>query len=141
SAGASSNMGQSAIRSYESPLHLGVPATNNIFEGTCYVQEKVDGSQISFCVIPDPIHPGMPGKLHIRSKGGALDLAAPGKLFAPAVATIVGLYERGYLFTKYIYRGESIAAPRHNVLAYKRIPHGGVILYDIEEMDSGTYLT
>lgn len=124
---------ESKLAAYQKPETLGTRGTQGVFDGTFVVQEKIDGSQISFGVIPDPIHPGMPPTLHIRSKGRALDLENPDKLFAPAVATIKQLWSEMKLKPYWIYRGEAVSSIRHNVLQYERTPKGGVILYDVEE--------
>lgn len=115
------------LPSYAKPIALGVRGTEQVFDGAYIIQEKIDGSQISFGLVD--------GQLSMRSKGRELTADANGKydgLFAPAVNTIRTLWATGQLKTGYVYRGEAVASVRHNVLQYKRVPKGGVILYDIE---------
>jgi hypothetical protein len=89
------------------------------------VQEKIDGSQFSFGLIDNV--------LRIRSKGQEMNPAAPEKLFARATATVLELQERGALVPGWTYRGEVLDKPKHNVLAYDRVPVGNVILFDINK--------
>ncbi len=115
------------LPSYAKPETLGTPGTQGVFEGSFYIQEKIDGSQISFGLVGD--------KVSIRSKGRELTVdegVKYDKLFAPAVSTIRNLWASGKLAAGYIYRGEAVASLRHNVLQYKRVPTGGVVLYDVE---------
>lgn len=95
-------------------------------DATVWVEEKIDGSQFSFAVFG--------GVLHLRSRGGAIDGAAPQKLFAPAVDTVRRMHAEGALIDGQIYRAESVASPRHNVLTYERTPVGGMVLWDGPEL-------
>jgi hypothetical protein len=80
------------------------------------VEEKVDGSQFSFGRFG--------GELRVRSKGRQFDPDAADKLFASAVAHVAQLDLRD----GYTYRGEVLSKPKHNVLAYGRVPAGNVII-------------
>ena len=93
------------------------------------VQEKIDGSQISFGFFPADT-----GDLNyrIRSKGAELQILAPEKMFAPAVEVILGLS----LHPGWTYRGEYLAKPKHNALAYDRTPTNHLILFDVNIGDS-----
>lgn len=54
------------ISSYASPLAIGHKGIAQIFDGdNVVIQEKIDGSQISFCVDDE-------GALHVRSRGAPL---------------------------------------------------------------------
>lgn len=108
-------------RSYPSIFNLGHKAVADIFSEPVYVQEKVDGSQFSFGVFG--------GELKVRSKGKEMDPANPEKLFAKAVATVRGIQD--LLINGWTYRGEAFDKPKHNALAYDRVPQGNVILFDI----------
>lgn len=116
-------MSTSSIPGYRSPKNMNRVGTS-IFNAPYNVQEKIDGSQISFMVTD--------GVLHIKGKHAVIDPDAPEKLFAPAAARIKELFLLGQLAPGVIYRGESVAALRHNVLAYKRMPKHGLVIYDIE---------
>ena len=89
------------------------------------VQEKVDGSQISFG--------RKNGELFVRSKNHMLDLDNTEKMFAPAVDVL----KTKDLPESYVFRGEYLKTPKHNVLAYNRIPKDHIIIYDIEINDGG----
>lgn len=111
------------LNSYPSIYNMGHKAIANLLKQPVYVQEKVDGSQISFGI-------GEDGELYARSKGCALNLLAPDKMFNQAVTVIK---ELAPLLTKgYTYRGEYLAKPQHNALAYNRVPNKNIIIFDIQ---------
>jgi hypothetical protein len=113
------------IPAYPKVWALGHRQASGIFSppGPIIVQEKVDGSQISFGMID--------GELHMRSKSKAIDVMAPDKLFIQAVKQVVMRQE--ILHEGWVYRGEYLNRPKHNVLAYDRVPVGNISLYDIED--------
>jgi hypothetical protein len=109
---------------------LGSRQTNKLFAGgPVLIQEKVDGSQISFGKIDDT--------LMIRSRGTHVDLEAPDKLFNQAVAEIT--CRRDLLLPGYTYRGEYLKKPKHNVIKYSDIPRAHIILFDVQ-MPNGEFL-
>jgi len=110
------------ISSYSSIYALGHKAISELLKGEVLVQEKVDGSQVAF--MKDEL-----GDLHMRSKGAMLHLDAPEKMFSLAAATVRELGPQ--LSPGYTYRGEYLAKPRHNSLAYARVPTKHIILFDI----------
>jgi hypothetical protein len=89
------------------------------------VQEKVDGSQFSFGVFesPDGTY------LRCRSKGSEINTIAPEKTFNKAVEWC--LANKDKLVVGWTYRGEYLAKPKHNALAYDRVPNNHIIIYDI----------
>lgn len=87
------------------------------------VQEKIDGSQISFQRKDE--------KLFVRSKNQMIDIENPDGMFANAVNV---LKDRPLPFG-YVFRGEYLKTPKHNVLDYDRIPKDHIIIYDIEVGD------
>lgn len=95
-----------------------------LFDGPVVVQEKIDGSQFSAYLDDD-------GQLHCRSKGGPLDLEKDGNkgLFAPAIQHLLSVKE--HIFSGMIFRFEAMSRPKHNVLAYERVPAGNLVLYDV----------
>lgn len=100
------------------------------------VEEKVDGSQFSFGYIPVMEPDGallreVPGvyELKVRSKGAIMYPDAPEKMFAPAVETVKSIQH--LLTPGWTYRGEVLSRPKHNALAYDRIPKGSIILFDV----------
>jgi len=121
----------SAIPSYPKVWALGHKMIHDIFDGPVVIQEKVDGSQISFALLD--------GKLVIRSKSKDLVLDAPDNMFKLAVHQIEKRSD--YLVPGWVYRGEYLSKPKHNTLAYDRAPVGNVILFDIEQgPGTGNYL-
>lgn len=92
------------------------------------VQEKIDGSQFSFTFEG--------GQLECRSKGQKINLDDPG-MFRPAVDAIKAMAEAGRLSTDAIvYQCEFLAKPKHNVLAYGRIPKNHLVLFDTYQKGS-----
>lgn len=111
-----------SISSYPKIHHEGHRELLHLFSGPVVVEEKVDGSQISFGVIG--------GELVARSKSVMLDFDYPDKLFASAIASIRELAM--LLRPGAVYRGEFLSRPKHNTLAYDRIPTRHIALYDVE---------
>lgn len=103
--------------SYPSVYQLGHAATAAVLAGPVYVEEKIDGSQFSFGVFD--------GVLRCRSK----NVEPPADLFDLAVATAQRLAPS--LRDGWTYRGEYLRVPRHNGLAYSRVPRDHVIIFDI----------
>lgn len=111
------------IQSYPSIYSLGHRLLEGLFCGDVYVQEKVDGSQLSVM--------RKDGKLFARSKGAEIDADAPPALFKRAIE---GMKERFELLREgSIYRGECLDRPKHNALTYDRVPKGNFVLFDVQE--------
>jgi hypothetical protein len=108
-----------SIYSYPSIYALGHKAIADIFKNPVLVEEKIDGSQFSMALID--------GTLECRSKGQQIVVDAPEGMFAKAVATAKGLD----LHPGYIYRCEYLEKPKHNTLAYSRVPIKHLIVYDV----------
>lgn len=105
--------------SYPSIFALGHRALERLLDGPVLVEEKVDGSQFSFGLFRDG--------LRARSKGAQLNIVAPERMFERAIASIQTLD----LHPGWTYRGEYLQKPKHNALAYDRVPAKNVILFDI----------
>ncbi len=114
------------IPSYPKVYNFGHRAIKNLFLDSVLVQEKIDGSQISFALLN--------GEVVIRSKGKHMVNDAPEKMFSLGVESI--LFRSHLLKPGYIYRGEYLSKPKHNVLAYDRVPDGFIIIYDVETSPS-----
>lgn len=123
-------MSTTSWHSYPSIYNLGHRALNDLFSDPVIVEEKVDGSQFSFGVFG--------GELRARSKGATLNIDAPEKMFSAGVATAQMLAPN--LRDGWTYRGEYLQKPKHNTLAYDRIPALHVILFDINTGEE-TYLS
>lgn len=115
-------MANQHIPSYPSIYNIGHKAAAELFHGPVVVEEKVDGSQFSFGLTLD-------GELVARSKGKDLVLDAPEKMFERAVETVRDLAP--LLTPGWYYRGEYLQKPKHNTLAYARVPARHVILFDV----------
>lgn len=107
--------------SYPKIYNFGHAAVEPILDSLCDVEEKIDGSQFSFGVID--------GELRCRSRGQQLVVDAPEKMFGPAVETARSLADR--LVPGWTYRGETLTKPKHNTLAYSRVPINNIILFDV----------
>lgn len=115
------------IPSYSSIYNLGHKAVTDLLLDPVLVQEKIDGSQISFGIFQDSDNDFV---LHVRSKGVALNIIAPDKMFGPGVEVIKSIKHK--LIPGYVYRGEYLAKPKHNSLAYDRTPRNLIALFDVE---------
>lgn len=101
---------------------LGSRFVKDIFnQGHMQIQEKVDGSQFSFGVLD--------GQLRIRSKGREIFQDAPDAMFRAGVEHVQRVQHR--LVHDWIYRAEYLCKPKHNALAYSRIPCNHIALFDI----------
>jgi len=111
------------LRSYPKVYALGHRAISNLVLDKVFIQEKVDGSQISFGIVD--------GKLQARSHHKEIDLNGyHDKMFDKAVETILSLED--ILVEGWIYRGEYLQKPKHNTLTYSRVPKNNIIIFDID---------
>ena len=110
------------LHSYPNVYQLGHKLVSNVLDGYVLVQEKIDGSQISFGI--DNL-----GDLRIRSKNKEIDIEHPNDMFRLAVEWIVK--NRSNLQAGWTYRGEYLQKSKHNTLAYSRVPRNNIILFDI----------
>jgi len=113
------------IHSYSKIYNLGHREVVDIFQHWIVIQEKYDGSQISFGVFD--------GVLKIRSKNRELDLNCVPKMFELAVEQIRKVEEQ--LRPNWTFRGECISKPKHNTLTYERVPDGNIVLFDIDKSE------
>lgn len=110
--------------SYPSIFALGHRALAELLLDPVIVEEKVDGSQFSFGLFD---HADGERVLHCRSKGAQLNVIAPEKMFTEAVEVAKALP----LNVGWTYRAEYLKKPKHNALAYDRIPEKHLIVFDI----------
>ena len=118
------------IHSYPQVFQLGHRCVEGIFDGPVVLQEKVDGSQLSFGTID--------GALQVRSKGQQIVLGGPAGMFDKAIETITAL--EPLLTPGFVYRGEYLSKPHHNALVYTRVPAKYIILYDISGNGDEVYM-
>lgn len=101
--------------------NLGHANVIEIFDDNVLIEEKVDGSQFSFGIIE--------GKLKVRSKGVVMDPDGPENMFKEAVDVVKELLP--LLTPGWTYRAEYLQKPKHNSLAYGRIPAKHLMIFDI----------
>lgn len=126
----------SSWTSYPSIFAMGHRAISDLLTVDVNVEEKVDGSQFSFGLVPaSPVDivygyfEGEPIALKIRSKGCVMHPDAPEKMFNDAAATVKELAPK--LHPLWTYRGEFVKGKGHNTLKYDRGPAKSIILFDI----------
>lgn len=125
----------SAPSSYPSPFSVTHKAARALWadpDRLLEVTEKIDGSQFS-CHVPDD------GQPTFRSRGARIDAGTPPQMFGRAVATFMDRSARGRLARGMTYRGEVLDKPKHNILAYPRVPKDHVILFDVMVGDEDYY--
>ena len=110
--------------SYPSIFALGHRALSELLLDPVVVEEKVDGSQFSFGLFDQEDGQRV---LRCRSKGAQLNLVAPEKMFVRAVDVVRELP----LTLGWTYRAEYLLKPKHNALAYDRIPEKHLMVFDI----------
>lgn len=120
--------------SYPKIYNIGHSAVAELFIGPVLVEEKVDGSQFSFGKFLDT---GGNEILKCRSRGAQLNVDAPDNMFRLGVEKAKELMPM--LTIGWTYRGEYLAKPKHNTLAYDRVPAGHIIIFDINTGEE-TYL-
>lgn len=119
--------------SYPNVYALGHRAVAEILLDEVLVEEKVDGSQFSWCRVAG----GDYGDVRCRSKGAEIQVLAPDKMFAQAVRWVL---ENSLRFHEgWTYRAEYLMKPKHNALAYDRIPANHLLLFDVNTAHE-TYL-
>lgn len=111
----------SGWNSYPKVYNLGHPAIEDLFKDDVTVEEKVDGSQFSFGKFD--------GEIKCRSKGQQINIDAPEKMFFWAVETVKALKDN--LEDGWTYRAEYLQKPKHNTIAYERMPNAHLIVFDI----------
>lgn len=132
--------------SYPSIYNLGHRAVRDLLNVPHVIEEKVDGSQFSFGLLSnhedhsedilagEPLYVSEEFELRVRSKGAVMLVGAPEKMFTKAVESVK---ERAHLLHRnWTYRAEYLAKPKHNTLAYDRIPIGHLVIFDVSTGDN-----
>ena len=109
------------MNSYPKIHSIGTKYVRDIFMEPVEITEKLDGSQFGFGKIN--------GELIIRSKGTILNQSNPDSLFNEGVAYIKSIEDR--LPDNTFFYGEYFKRPRHNTIAYDRIPKHHIALFGI----------
>lgn len=109
--------------SYPSIYALGHRYVADLFNEPVLVEEKIDGSQFSFGRFE------VDGEIQFfaRSKGATLNVIAPERMFERAVESARSLDLR----VGWTYRAEYLQKPKHNSLAYDRVPKNHLMVFDI----------
>lgn len=130
------------LNSYPSIYNLGHSALTDLFSDPVLIQEKLDGSQFSFGL---RFRTGYGGDLalYVRSKGVQWVIAeqtdgvwseravSQQKMFESGEVEVYN--RKNMLEVNWTYRGEYFQKPKHNTLAYDRIPVGHIALFDIDK--------
>lgn len=119
-----SDIEEEKIPKYPKLRHLGHRDTIGIFDSPVVIQEKVDGSQISFGIVE--------GEVFVRSKNTHRDLDEDG-MFSKGIAEILG--RKDHLIEGRVYRGEYLQSSQHNLIKYGRIPRGHIVLFGYHYRD------
>lgn len=107
--------------SYPKIWNVGHPNVKELLKKEVVVEEKIDGSQFSFGIFD--------GELRCRSKNRQLVLDEPDGMFVKAVETVQSISHR--LVDGWTYRAEYLQKPKHNGLAYDRVPVNHLIIFDV----------
>lgn len=111
---------------YPSIYNLGHKYLSELLLDPVLVEEKLDGSQISFGIF---IGTDSQPYLRVRSKGAELNILAPDNMFKLGVEFIQSIQHK--LMLGWTYRGEYLRKPKHNALAYERTPVNNIAIFDI----------
>lgn len=102
-------------------LHIGDKQIADLFDGPVEITEKVDGSQFGFGKEN--------GKLFCRSKGKEQDLDNPDMMFIEGVEYVKSIQDK--IPDNHTFYGEYLQKPKHNTLAYDRIPTNHIALFGV----------
>lgn len=111
-------------------LHIGDKQISSLFEGVVEITEKVDGSQFGFGKEN--------GRLFARSKGKEQDLDNPDMMFIKGVEYVKSIED--LIPDNYTFYGEYLQKPKHNTLAYDRIPTNHISLFGVYDSGSREFL-
>jgi hypothetical protein len=109
------------ITAFPKIFAIGSPHIPHLFHDEVEVTEKVDGSQFVFGKID--------GELQMRSKGAMLVAEAPQQMFVEGVNHVLSVQDR--IPDNTVFYCEYLQKPKHNVLAYDRIPGNHLVLFGV----------
>lgn len=109
------------LNSYPKVFSIGHAAISELFEDDVIIQEKIDGSQFSWCKTED-------GELHFKSHHKEV-FDGDNSMFKEALEAVKNVQDK--LHPNWVYRGEYLRTPHQNVLNYSRIPKNHIIIFDI----------
>jgi len=104
---------------------------------TWHVEEKMDGSQLSFRLNPES------KQIIFRTRNSFIHEVDPfgNKQLAAAILAITAPEIKVLLNPNFIYRGEAIVKPRHNRIKYARCPRHYFVLFDVENCETHKFLS
>ena len=118
------------IHAFPKIFAIGQDYIQDIFKEEVSITEKIDGSQLDFGKVND--------ELFIRSKGKQLFIESPEKMFQEAIDYVLSIEDK--IENNTVYYCEYLRTPRHNVLAYERVPKNHLILFGISNI-GGTFIS
>lgn len=107
------------LSSFSKIFQLGSRPLATLFYGPVEVTEKVDGSQFGFGKIN--------GELIARSKGKMIIFDACDSMFSQAITQVQRVADQ--LPDNTLFWAEYLNKPKHNVLAYERVPKNNLMLF------------
>ena len=114
------------LKSFPKISHLGTKYVSTIFDEDVEITEKIDGSQFCFGKVE--------GEVVMRSKGAEIFPDNPPKMFSKAVDVVLNLdLPEGIAFY-----GEYLSKPKHNILAYERVPKNHIALFGVLDIARDT---
>lgn len=114
------------IKSYPKILPLVGKYADLVLNRRVEITEKCDGSMFAFGLDCND-------KLHMRSKGQAIDCEHAPDLFRPAAEHVLSIQHK--LEKNTAYYGETLKTPRHNTLAYDRVPTNHIALFGVFDFE------
>ena len=116
--------------SFPKILHIGDKQILSLFDTDVEITEKIDGSQLGFGKID--------GELFVRSKGKEQNLDDPDMMFIQGVEYVKTIKER--IPDNFTFYGEYLQKPKHNTLAYDRIPKNHIALFGVYDASAHEFL-
>lgn len=118
------------IKAFPKIFQVGTRYVQNIFEDNVIIEEKIDGSQFSFFI--------KDGELICRSKGKIQEIGCPDKLFQEAIDYLKSI--KSHIPQNFVFYCEYLKKPKHNTLAYNRIPKNHLILFGIHDLTKDIFI-
>lgn len=106
---------------YPKIYRLGLEEVADVLSYTVEITEKIDGSAFGFGLVD--------GELVLQSKRTTLPANVVSGMFAGATAAVHAVRDK--LRPGAFYWGETLEKPRHNKIAYRRVPRHHVALYGV----------
>lgn len=97
------------------------------------IQEKIDGSQLSFLVEPN-------GEVRFFNRGREIENNASDSVFGKATSLLSLFLKDKKDIDSFIFHGEAVTKLRHNKVVYARTPHLYFVLFDIQTKDTKEWL-